>query len=261
MSIVLNENEWARECIASCSLGKDTEETLRRVARFYLDAKYSKAETVRKLELFLLRCNPLTSLPKNAERIDRAVRKAAKCEAVCIDSISISKTEMERIDSLKSKQARRLAFTLLCLAKYWNIVSPNNDCWVNSEDSEIMAMANIRTSLRRQGLLYWTLKEAGLVRFSKKVDNTNVRVCFIDNEEPVLHITDFRNLGYQYLMYHGEPYFECMSCGIVVKSKNSDNKRRQKYCSDCAAKIRLRQNVESVMRCRRTNQSSKNVGN
>lgn len=251
MSIVLNENEWAKERIDSCSLGKDTEETLRRVARFYLDAKYSKAEARRKLEFFLLRCNPLISLPKNEERLDRAMRKASKHEAVCIDSIPISRTEMEKIDSLKGKQVQRLAFTLLCLAKYWNTVSPNNDCWVNSEDNEIMAMANIRTSLKRQGLLYWTLREAGLVRFSKRVDSTNVRVCFVDNSDDiVLRITDFRNLGYQYLMYRGEAYFECESCGITTKVKNPDNRRGQKYCSECAAKIHLQQSVASVTKCR-----------
>ena len=113
-----------------------------------------------------------------------------------------------------------------------------------------MALANINTSIKRQGLMYWTLREAGMVQFSKKVDNTNVKVCFVEDGETILHITDFRNLGYQYLMYHGEPYFECANCGITTKISNPDNKRRQKYCNECAAKIHLQQRVASVMRHR-----------
>lgn len=249
MSIVLNEHEWAQEKIESRSLGTKPFETLSRVAKYYIDKNYSKKETRDILDTFLLQCDPTVSLPKWSETLDYAVLRALKCNAVKIDGVEITKPEIKRIDSLEGIQVRRLAFTLLCLAKYWDIVNPQGDHWVNSKDSDIMRMANINTSIKRQSLMYHTLNEAGMIQFSKKVDNTNVRVRFITQGDVALTITDFRNLGYQYLRYHGEPYLECQNCGITVKSKNTIG-RKQKYCKECASDMYIKQTVNSVMRQR-----------
>lgn len=249
MTIVLNEHEWARDMIESRSLGAKPFETLSRVAKYYIDKDYSKKEVRGMLDTFLLQCEPTASLPKWAETLDYAVARALKYDAIKIDGIEITKPEMERIDALEGKQIRRLAFTLLCLAKYWDIVNPQGDHWVNSKDSEIMRMANINTSIKRQSLMYFNLNEVGMVQFSKKVDNTNVRVCFITPGETAMVVTDFRNLGYQYLKYHGEPYFECQNCGITVKNENTTG-RKPKYCRECAVEIHMQQTVNSVMRQR-----------
>ena len=249
MTIVLNEHEWAREKIDSRSLGTKPFETLSRVAKYYMDKDYSKREVRNMLDTFLLQCEPTASLPKWSETLDYAVARALKYDAIKIDGIEITKPEMAKIDALEGKQIRRLAFTLLCLAKYWDIVNPQGDHWVNSKDSDIMRMANINTSIKRQSLMYYNLNEAGMVQFSKKVDNTNVRVCFMSPGDTAMVVTDFRNLGYQYLKYHGEPYFECQNCGVTVKAENTTG-RKQKYCKECAVEIHMKQTVNSVMRQR-----------
>lgn len=248
MTVVLKENEWAHDMIRSSDLGKKPSETLRRVARYYLDNGCSRIDTRKRLDSFLIRCEPTSSLTKWSNILDYAVNKAEKYESIDIDSIDITDSEMHRIDALNGKQIKRLAFTLLCLAKYWKAVIPDGDYWINNKDTEIMALANINTSIKRQGLMYWTLREAGMVQFSKKVDNTNVKVCFVEEGEVVLHINDFRNLGYQYLMYHGEPYFECANCGIIAKLDNPGVGRKQRYCKKCAAEIAIQQKINSAMR-------------
>ena len=69
-----------------------------------------------------------------------------------------------------------------------------------------------------------------MIRFSKKVDNVNINVlCLDEGGDPVMQVTDFRNLGNQYLMYHGHQYIECASCGLVVPKKNNS----QRYCKHC----------------------------
>lgn len=253
MSIVLNEHYYAEQAIQTRSLGKKPSETLSRVARYYIDSCDSaNKKTIRsKLDLFLLQCDSTASIPKWSKMLDFATDWAFKHEAIQIDSITITKPEMDKIDSLDGKQIRRLAFVLLCLSKYWNIVNSQNDNWVNSKDNEIMAFANINTSIRRQCAMYATLRDAGLIQFSKKVDNTNVRVCFAEDGEVEMTITDLRNLGYQYLKYHGEPYFECTNCGITVKIDEPTKGRKQKYCKECAVEIKTKQNVNAVMRHRK----------
>lgn len=252
MSIVLRENEWAEKMIQSRTLGKKPSETLYRVARYYIDAGYSKNDVRKKLDVFLLQCEPDASLPKWSDSLDYAVTRAMKYEAVNIPCIVVTEPELTAINNLKGKQIKRLAFTLLCLSKYWNIIIPNGDFWVNTPDNEIMAMANINTSIKRQGMMYWTLREAGMIQFSKKVDNTNVKVCFITDGKPAVEISDFRNIGYQYLKYCGEPYFECANCGITVKYNDPDKGRKQKYCKSCAAEIATQQKVNYAMRRKNT---------
>lgn len=253
MTIVLNEHEWAEEMISSRSLGKKPFETLSRVSRYYIDNGIPKNEVRKMLDVFLIQCEPTASIPKWADTLDAALSRAVRYEAVSIKSIDITKAEMGKIDSLDGKQIRRLAFTLLCLAKYWDIVGNSSEHWVNSKDSDIMRMANINTSIKRQSLMYYNLNAAGMIQFSKKVDNTNVKVCFMAPGDVVMSITDFRNLGYQYLKYHGEPYFECCNCGITTKYDKPNNKNslwKQKYCKACAVEIATQQNVNSVMRLR-----------
>jgi len=254
--MVLREHEWAENMIQSKTLGKKPSETLRRVARYYIDNGYSKNETRELLDAFLIQCEPKASLPKWSDALDYALARALKYDAIEIDGIDITQPEMERIDSLEGKQLRRLAFTLLCLAKYWNTVMPNGDGWVNNKENEITALANITATIQRQCLMYHSLRECGMIQFAQRVDNTNVRVCFAEDGETVLRITDFRNLGYQYLKYHGEPYFECKNCGIITKYNNPSRTGGQKYCKDCAYEINIRNAIASTEKRRAALSSS-----
>lgn len=166
----------------------------------------------------------------------------------------MTKTELDIIDSLSGTQSRRLLFTLLCVAKYWNAIHDLNNGWVNTSDKDVMRMANIKPSIRRQSSLLHQMRQAGYIQFSKKIDSLNIQIMFIDQYgEPMLHITDFRNLGNQYLRYCGEPYFQCAECGLVIKR----NGNAQKYCSDCASGIYIKKTVESVMRQRANFQAKK----
>lgn len=255
MSIVLNEYEWAERMIGNQDLGKKPIETLNRISKYYYANQFSKRDIRRKLDTFLVQCNPDSSLMQWSDTLDRIVKNVNKYPLIIIDHIPITVSEMERINSLGGRQIRRLAFTLLCVAKYWDEVSKDNNHWVNSQDREIMNMANINTSIKRQSMMFSELREEGLIRFAKKVDSLNVQVLFIEDGETVLHIQDYRNLGYQYLRFLGEPYFECSNCGIVMKEQEPNRGRRQKYCPSCAAEVRTRQNVNAVMRRRNALQS------
>ena len=118
MSIILNEYEWAEKAIRDRELGKKPGETLCRVAKYYLHNGYSKKETRDLLDTFVIRCDPNSSLAKWAALLDNSVKYAAKYPLVVLDEIPITSSELKKIDGLKSRQAKRLAFTLLCIAKY-----------------------------------------------------------------------------------------------------------------------------------------------
>ena len=250
MSIVLNEYDWAERAIKDKALGKKPYETLSRVAKYYTYKNYARKEVRRLLDEFLLQCEPAASLVTWSDTLDSATKYATKYPLIMIDEILVTKPEMEKIDALPGKQLRRLAFTLLCISKYLYTVSESTNYWVNTPDNEIMKMANINTSIKRQSSMFGQLKDAGMIRFSKQIDNLSVQVLFAEDGDAALRVTDFRNLGYQYMKYHGEPYFECAHCGLTDKIKSATQRRPQKYCAQCAVEIRTRQNVNSVMRLR-----------
>ena len=250
MSIVLNEYEWAERMISNHELGKKPIETLNRVAKYYLENRYSKREIRKLLDTFLTQCDPSVSLVHWSDTLDKVAKNVGKFPLIRLDGVNITHKELERIEALGGKQVRRLAFTLLCIAKYWDAVSESNNHWVNSPDKEIMQMANINTSIKRQSLMFSELRDAGFIKFSKKIDNLNVQVLFIEPGETAIHIQDFRNIGYQYLKYYGAPYFDCVNCGITVKIQEPARGRRQKYCPSCAVELHTKQKVDSVMRRR-----------
>lgn len=254
MSIILDEYEWVKEAMQRRELGRKPSETLGRVAKYYIENKYSKKETRRMLDIFLMQCDPDASLAYWSDALDKMVQSAHKYPLIRLEGVGVSATELEHIGELKSRQIRRLAFTLLCVAKYWNSVSANNNGWVNTADKDLMAMANVSTSIQRQSAMFGTLRELGYIKFSKKIDNLNVQVKFIDDGDPVLFVRDFRNLGYQYLKFYDEAFYECANCGITEKIRNPGKGRTPKYCAQCAMEIQTKQRVEYVSRQHSTKQ-------
>ena len=234
MDIILNEADFARNAIENCELGDSPFDTIGHVAKFYRYEGYGRADMTRLLEEFMLKCDPTINIVKWQDMIERQVKYAYKFPLVDIKYVPITQKELDICDGLSGRQMQRLMFTLICLAKYADLVNAKNNGWVNRQDKEIFKLANVMTSVKRQSLMLNDLRGAGLIRFSRKVDNVNINVTCIDNDgEPVLQIDDFRNLGNQYLRYRGEPYFTCASCGLVVKKTGN----RQMYCADCGAEV------------------------
>lgn len=256
MTIIFDEHEWAKNMIESHILGKKPTETLRHIARYYIDESMSekpltKRELRKKLEEYLVRCDPNVSLPKWDVALTRIVNNAFKQRTIHIEYIPIYKSELDKIKELNSKELGRLAFTLLCLAKYWDVVNETETHWVNSQDSDIIKMANLKSNLKDRSLMFHKLEQAGFIKFSRKIDNTNIQVCFVGDGERVLEVTDFRNIGYQYERYRGMTCIQCKNCGLVFKAKPTDAKAHTKYCRTCAEKISMQQIIENVMRQRR----------
>lgn len=233
MSIVLNEREWAEQAIGKRELGKKSAETLSRVARYYHQVEGYTGDVLRdKLEGFLIQCDPRLIVVKWAGLIDSVARGAGKYPLIEMDKVPITSKELEVVDGIEGVQLRRLAFTLLAISKYRDSVSEKNNGWVNTADKEIMKMANINTSIKRQSAMFHVLREKGLIHFGRKVDSLSVQVLFSDDEgATVASVTDFRNVGNQYMMLCGGKYVTCAHCGVVIAKKSNAHK----YCSECAA--------------------------
>ncbi len=239
--IILNERAWVEAALKQPSLGKHPVETLNRIAKYYNEEGYKKAKIYDLLGMYILRCDPDASLVKWHPAIESCVKYSNKRKLIMIEEVVVTENELSKINEFDSLRQRRLLFTLLCLAKYGNALNKDNNNWVNRELKEVFAMANVKIGLRNQALMINDLWEAGCLGYSKVVDNVNLNVKFVDdNSEQVVHVTDFRNLGYQYSRLSDDKYIECQNCGLVIPKASN----RQIYCGVCAVEMNRKDSLE-----------------
>ena len=230
--IILNEREFAITILDSKNLGKKPSEAVGRIMRmWYADGKPKKQIKSDIIE-FLSKYAPDLSLPRWETAIDRQIKLLDKYPLIEVGCVGITKKEIDTVSNSGGRMHRRLAFTLLGIAKFKNAINEKNNDWVSCSDKEIFKMANIQKDIIVQSSLFKDLRDAGLIQFSRIVDNLNVRVLFIDKDGDVSYsIDDFRNLGNQIHMIEGEPYIKCQECGLCIRQNKWNNK---KYCPACA---------------------------
>lgn len=237
VDIVFDEVETAERALTTLAdPGSALFSTMEHIARYYKNIGYRDKTIARMLENYVLRIRPDANLLLYQDMIRKVVRRVPRHELIRIDHVPITAGEMQTIRTLNGLMEQRVLFTLIFLAKYQNYVNVYNTSWVNVSDASIFRLANVTLTKQRQAVLLHSLMKQGLISFSRTVDNINIQVnCLSERSPTVLKITDERNLGYQYSMYLGGSYVECVCCGKVVK-KNSP---AHKYCRECAAMMSL----------------------
>lgn len=207
-------------------------ETLSILARYYKQKENkSNKDIYNLLNDFMYKYYPNYNPVKWSITLENQVKKSKKYPLLEIDYIPITYNELLVISSLENIRLERLAFTLLCCCKFANMRNESNNNWVNREIKEIFRLARVTVISRKQCEMLHELKCLGLIGTSKKVDNVNINVKFVDcDSDEVIKINDFRELGYEYMSYKKGGYIRCSECGILLKPKNNN----QKYCSKCS---------------------------
>lgn len=239
--IILNERTEAEKIIETGNVGQKPSETLSLLARYYFHIEGLTGKALyERLNDFMTK-NYLQYDP-NAWKLtlQNKVKKADKYPLTEIGDIVITRAEIETIRKLKSPPLERLAFTLLCLAKFGDRRNIKNNGWVCRSHNEIFKMAAVPATIQKQALMLNSLYRAGMINFSMKVTNTNIQVLFIEEESYMaLRVSDFRELGHEYLNYLGKhKYIRCSECGRLTRCKGNS---RTKYCNDCKTKVNIEQ--------------------
>jgi DNA-directed RNA polymerase subunit RPC12/RpoP len=195
--------------------------------------------------------------------LEKISKQSGKYPLVQVNFVCITKHELEIIQELKGKPTQRVAFTLLCLAKFYNGINSQNNNWVNSKINDIFNMAHVQISKNKKPLILNDLWNLGLIKYSIKVDNINTNVQFVDNEsEVVLQIYDFRDLGYEYALYCGERFIRCKECNRLVRQNENNTivycKEHRGYqkieskiitCIDCGKEVEVDAKANNRIRC------------
>lgn len=241
MSIVLNEAKEAERILKSGEVGKKPTSTLFLLGKYYRQKNnLEKTQTSKALDSFM-RDNYKNYNPVLWENIIEDIsKKANKYPLREIDSIGITQDELNEISKLANIKYEKLVFTMLCFAELYNTISENNNGWVNIGIPEIFRIARVTVKYKKDKFLYLNdVEKSGLISFSNKNDNLNLKINFLTDgmHENVMYISDFRELGYEYLNYVEDGSFiRCSECGRLVRKKSKFDSST-KYCHECAKKI------------------------
>lgn len=232
--IILNEKEYAEKCLKTGVPENNPFEVISIIAKYYYHfCGYRKKRISTLLLEFLTKFYPVYEVNKFSwqNTIDKVAANVGKYPFHQISGVKITRTEMDTISSIHNELLERLMFTMLCLAKLNNLKNPNNNGWVNFPTKEIFTLARIGCSLKERYVKIAKLKQLNLLELPKRNDNLNCRVTFInDDDDEVLFISDFRELGYEYMFYCGGNFIRCGECGILARNSKNGLK---KYCNKC----------------------------
>lgn len=237
--IILNEKSWVEECLKTGDMDSEKPyKVLQLIAKYYYHCLgYRKKKIINGLTEFMKENYPpyYSSLSSWNDTIEKIAAKAGNYKLYEISEILITKPELEIIDSIENKNIRLVAFTMLCLAKYGNVKNEKNNGWVNLETKEIFKLARVSASTARQDEILGDLGIMGLLEFPKKNGNLSSRVTFVDDSGEIkLRVSDFKELGYEYLLYKGENFIRCCKCGRLTRGNKAGTK---KYCNSCIGYI------------------------
>lgn len=246
MAIVLNEVKQAEEIINTGEIGNKPSATLFLLAKYcrkYLN--YSSKDTVKYLDKFMSKYYINYNSVLWEDIIENISKSANKYPIREISEIGITQSELNNIKLLDNIKYEKLVFTLLCYTKLHNLVNENNNNWSNCKIPELFKISRVNVKYKndkmfmlndiKNKLLFNIADDKGneikksLISFSKKNDNKNIKLNFIDDSNKcVLLISDFRELGYEYLLYQGDNYSRCETCNILFKQNKNNT---YKYCN------------------------------
>lgn len=253
MSVVLNEAKEAERILEYGEVGSKPTTTLFLLAKYYRQKKnMNKEQAVNELNSFMTHYYKNYNPALWEDIIEDISKKAGKYSLREIDHIEITHKEIETINTVPRLPHRKLLFSMLCYAKLYNKISENNNGWINTDIKEIYRVSRVSVKHREDKFLILNdLERDGLISFSKKNDNLNIKVNFIDSDpfdNIALIVGDFRELGYEYLNYMGDGKFiRCKECGRLVGCKGN----KKMYCTNCANKKEIDRKREIAYKYRK----------
>ena len=211
--MIMNEVAEAERILRENDIGDKPYNTASLLVRYFYYHDKLKGQALRdRIDEFMSENYQGYSSIKWNQTIRKLIDKAENYPLVCIDSIPV--TKIKDLLEFGSK-------------------NENNNSWVSVQHKDLFAMADIRTTVECQALLLNDLKEAGLITFSSRVDNTSIHVEYIsDDSDIVLNVTTLNCIGKIYSQYTMPKKFSnCKDCGTPFRRKGSHHF----YCNSCSA--------------------------
>lgn len=197
--------------------------------------------------------------------ISDCIKKAAKRPFYHVDSVKITKKEMDVITSQNNLRHEKILFVLLCMAKVQKASCGFDNGLISYNITDIFKTARVSVPVdEREDILHKLLK-LDLIGLPVKNDTKCLFVKFMDESEEdiVLELNeqDCRELAYAYLRYTGQSKVSrCSKCGKLIKQSKkfgdmckgcqcSFTDVKTRWCVDCGKEFQTALNVSNKDRC------------
>lgn len=161
--------------------------------------------------------------------------------------INITKAEIDTIMLAKSEHEQKVLFTLYVLAKLY----PYYSGWVNFREKDIFKLANVNMTKVKQLELLSNLYKDNLIQINHSLNRSGYKVELQIDSPTVMSITNFSNIGNQFLAKFKDGWTMCKKCGRMMKQKQSIGHPKL-YCKKCANELDKENNRKRQQNYRET---------
>lgn len=196
--------------------------------------------------------------------ISDCIRKAVKRPFYHVESVKITKKEMDIIAAQNNLRYEKILFVLLCMAKVQKVSYGFDNGLISYNITELFKTARVSVPVdERENILHEFLK-LELIGLPLKNDTKCLFVKFMDEFEDdiVLELNeqDCGELAYAYLKYTGKSKVSrCSKCGKLIKQskkfgdmckgcQDSPTDMKIRWCIDCGKEFKV--NVMNTKTCR-----------
>ena len=256
--IIINEYEYVKQILESKIIPKNVsnKRVLLYIAKYYYNPDLLVAEMVQLIfhKMAEFKLNPEHYQEYKYVSYVKGICEKLKSKELSsafrqVESVNIYQSELDIINRAETDKEKKLLFTLFVLAK----INGSNSGWVNNEIKDIFQLANITATIKDRAAMIYKLYKAELIGQSQKIDNLSLKVELgQDDEDVVLVIDSFENIGNQYIANFKDGWRMCECCGKLYKVK-SNKDFSSKYCKQCARAVFNEQCKNNMRKLRNSN--------
>lgn len=242
MNFILDEHAYVKWLIENGTLGKSEKISIRILLKYYRSLGFTQQEAIEEVVEFMSLNLPFFKAHEWMSLIEKlsTLVYEQEQELVSVGKVVVSKREMESILSVDDFDCQKILYMLLIYKKIQNQLHRQANEWFNGSLGEVFKMARMsgkKSTIQAQGEMVYQLKEAGLIQLAKSLKSLNLKLNYLDLEEPsedetALVITQFDDVIYEFYEYTGHRVVRCQMCGRMIRLKKGERKSR-KYCISC----------------------------
>ena len=265
--MILNEEKYAKDVLTG---QRDDVKSIRQkidlIARYnYHVLHKNDDESYSSIVKWLERHHEIFSEHGYSNIISDCIKKAVKKPFYYIDSVKLTKKEMDVIASQNNLRYEKILFVLLCMAKVQKVSYGFDNGLISYSITDLFKTARVSVPVdEREKILHEFLK-LELIGLPVKNDTRCLFIQFMDEleDDVVLELNeqDCGELAYAYLKYTGKSkVFRCFKCGKLIKQskkfgdmckgcQDSQSSHRQIWCIDCGDIVYI-DNIKDSRTCR-----------
>ena len=264
--MILNEEKYAKELLTGQN---DTVKSIRQkidlIARYNYHVMNKKAdESYTSIVKWLEKHHEIFSEQTYSNVISDCIKKAAKRPFYHIDTIKITKKEVETIAAQDNLRHEKILFVLLCMAKQQKVAYGFDNGLVSYKITDLFKAARVSVPVDERENILHELFKAGLIGLPMKNDTKCLFVKFMDESDDVvlsLSEQDCGELAYAYLHHTGKAkVFRCSKCGKLIKQSKKygdlckgcqccGSETKLKWCVDCGGEFLVNKFDTETCRC------------